>query len=82
MNPKIIRINTELNKARGKISELQARVKELERQKTELENTDIIGLVRSVSMTPQELSMFIKAFRENIGEPFNMSVQEDTDNEN
>lgn len=55
MNPKIEKINSEYEKNRAKLSELHARQKELERQRTELENLDIIGLVRSVGMTPEEL---------------------------
>ena len=77
MNPKISKIETELEKARKKISELQDHVRELEQQKTELENTDIVGLVRDAGMRPQELAALIQAYYEKAGS----SVQEDTKNE-
>ena len=44
----------------GKISELQARNREIDSQITELENTDIIGLVRSHGLTPEKLAELIR----------------------
>lgn len=38
-------------------------MKELERKKTEQENTEIVGLVRGVDMTPQELAEFIRSHK-------------------
>jgi len=61
MNPKIKKINTEYEKNAAKIAELQARQAELEKQRTELENTDIIGLVRSVGLTPDQLAALIRS---------------------
>ena len=81
MNPKISKINTELTKTKQKISGLQAHIRELEQQKTELENTDIVGLVRDSGMTSQELSAVLQAFREKSGVPFPTSKQEDAENE-
>ena len=51
MNAKIKKIDTEYEKNAAKIAELQARQKELEKQRTEYENLDIIGLVRSMGVT-------------------------------
>ena len=45
MNPKIKKINAEYAKNAAKIEELQARQKELIRQRTDLENNDILELV-------------------------------------
>lgn len=81
MNPKISKIETELEKTKKKISGLQDHVQELEQQKTELENTDIVGLVRDAGMTPQELAALIQAFHENIGKPLSRPAPEDTKNE-
>ncbi|MFT8888078.1 MAG: DUF4315 family protein [Ethanoligenens sp.] len=82
MIPKISKIDAELNKTRKKISELQAYVRELEQQKTELENTDIVGLVRTAGMTPQELAVLIRACRENSGAPHSIqTVQEENNHE-
>ena len=48
MNPKIKKIDTEYEKNAAKITELQARQRELEKQRLELENLDIIGMVRNI----------------------------------
>ena len=63
MNPKIKKINTEYNKNAAKIAELQARQAELEKQRTELENLDIIGLVRNFGLDPDQLAAIIQANR-------------------
>lgn len=60
MNPKIKKIDTEYEKNAAKIAELQSRQKELEKQRTELENLDIIGLVRGVGLTPEQLAALIR----------------------
>ena len=59
MNPKIKKINTEYEKNTAKITELQARQEELAKQRTELENLDIIGLVRSMGLDPDQLAALI-----------------------
>ena len=59
LNPKIKKIDKEYAKNAEKITELQARQAELEKQRTELENLDIIGLVRSVGLTPDQLATLI-----------------------
>ena len=81
MNPKIAKINTEIDKTKAKIAELQTRVRELERQRTEAENTEIVELVRGVDATPQELAAFIRAFRENGGTFSLLQKQEDHQDE-
>lgn len=63
MNPKIKKINTEYEKNAAKISELQARQKELSKERTELENLDIIGIVRSLGVTPDALAALLQAAR-------------------
>lgn len=75
MNPKIKKINTEYTKNAAKISELQARQAELEKQRTELENLDIIGLVRGMGLDPDQLSALIQANR--TGQPVQMPVGEE-----
>lgn len=63
MNPKIKKIDNEYEKNAAKITELQARQKELEKQRTELENLDIIGLVRGMGLDPDQLAALIHAAR-------------------
>ena len=65
MNPKFKKIDAEYEKNAAKISALQNRQKELEKQRRELENLDIVGLVRGMGMTEEELSALMKASREN-----------------
>ena len=61
MNPKIKKIDKEYEKNAVKITELQTRQRELEKERLELENLDIIGLVRSMGLTPDQLAVIIKA---------------------
>ena len=60
MNPKIMTLRGELEKNKGKISDLQGRNRELEKQIRELEDTDIIGMVRENGMTMEQ---FAELFR-------------------
>ncbi|MCX4371176.1 DUF4315 family protein [uncultured Oscillibacter sp.] len=61
MNPKIKKIDSEYEKNAAKITELQARQRELEEQRTNLENLDIIGLVRGMGLTPDQLAALIQS---------------------
>ena len=56
---KIERIEKELQKNREKITEYQKRLRGLEAQKTEAENLQIVQLVRSMRLTPQELTAML-----------------------
>ena len=60
-NSKINRIDKEIQKTREKITEYQNKLKELQAQKTEAENLQIIQMVRSMRLTPQELSRLLKS---------------------
>ena len=68
------------------IATQQARLRELEQQKTELENTEIVGMVRGLEVTPEELATIIQAIRSgNTGGPSvaaqNPEEQEEMDDE-
>lgn len=56
---KIERIEKEIQKTREKITEYQNRLRGLEAQKTEAENLQIVQLVRSMRLTPQELTAML-----------------------
>ena len=43
MNPKIEKLAKDIEKTKAKIAEQQARLQDLEKQKTELENTDFVA---------------------------------------
>ena len=56
MNPKIEKLEKEIDRTKAKIAEMQAKLRKLEEQKTELENTDYVAVARSFHLTPQELA--------------------------
>ena len=56
---KIDRINREIEKTREKITEYQNKLKGLEAQKTEAENLQIVQLVRSMRLSPAELTSML-----------------------
>ena len=76
MNPKIKKIDNEYEKNAAKITELQARQRELEKQRLELENLDIIGIARNMGLTPDQLAALIQGAR-----PTDMEKKEETDYE-
>lgn len=61
---KLERIEAEIAKTKETISKQQTRLRELEAQKTEVENLQIVQMVRALRMTPAELSTFLN------GRPF------------
>lgn len=58
---KIDHIEREIEKTRVKITEFQNKLKELEVQRTEQENMQIVQLVRSMCMTSEELAAFLRS---------------------
>ena len=56
---KIERIDQEISKTREKIAEQQEKLKDLEAQKTEAENLEIVQMVRALRMTPAQLSAML-----------------------
>jgi hypothetical protein len=63
MNPKLQKVTKEIERTADKIAELQTLLPELEKQKTELENLEIVRLVRCANVTPGELDMFLNSLR-------------------
>ena len=79
---KLTKLQMEIDKIKQKISEQQTKLRELEHQKTEIENTEIVELVRSMKMNTSELSTFLKAYRGKNDAPILMpTTQEDNDHE-
>lgn len=62
MNGKLQKVMAEIEKVKAKIAAQQTHLRELEQQKIELENTEIVGMVRGLDVAPEELAAFIKAF--------------------
>ncbi len=61
MNPKIEKLEKEIDRTKTKIAEMQGKLRKLEEQKTELENTDYVAVARSFKLTPQQLADFLKS---------------------
>lgn len=64
LNPKINKVIGEIEKTKERIAEQQTRLRELERQKTELENAGIVAMVRGIDIPPAEFEAFARAFME------------------
>lgn len=60
---KIEKLKTELARAKEKASGWQARVRDLEKQITECENTEILQAVRSIAASPEELRGLLDMLR-------------------
>jgi len=62
---KIERVNKEIDKTKEKISEQQARLRDLEKHKTELENLDIVSTVRGMNISFTDLAALLKQANDN-----------------
>jgi len=58
---KLERIEKDIEKTKDKIAALQNQLRELEAAKTEQENLQIIQLVRSMNMKPDEFAAFLRS---------------------
>ena len=65
MNPKIKKLKAEKAKNLRRIADMTARNTEIDAQVTELENLDIIGMVRDNAITPEMLAEIIRATKKN-----------------
>lgn len=60
MNPKIQKLKSEKEKLLVKKASIEARCDEIDTQVTELENLDIIGTVREMGITPDQLAELLR----------------------
>ena len=58
------KIQAEIDKVKAKISEQQARLKELEKNKQEAENSEIVDIVRGMSISLEELPLVLQRLRD------------------
>jgi len=65
LNPRLKKINDDIDKTKKKIAENQSRLKELERQKKEIENANILATVRDFDVTTEELAEIMRVFKDN-----------------
>ena len=71
------KIQAEIEKVKAKIAEQQARLKELEKNKLEAENTEIVDIVRGMSVSLEELPLVLQRLRD--GGTSGQSVQKSED---
>ena len=64
MNPRIPKLREEHKKNADRIDSLTTRNQEIERKITELENTDIIGLVRQSNLTLDQVAALLESIKE------------------
>lgn len=77
MNPKIDKLKAERSKNSDKIAALQERNRKLDEQIMKLENTDIIGMVREIGMSPEQLAALLRDRRAIAPKPENMRETEE-----
>ena len=58
------KIQAEIEKVKAKINEQQARLKELEKNKQEAENSEIVDIVRGMSISLEELPLVLQRLRD------------------
>ena len=57
---KSAKIQAEIEKVRARISEQQDKLKELEQRRTEAENSEIVDIVRGMSITLDQLPLLLQ----------------------
>lgn len=60
---KSAKIQTEIDKLKEKISEQQGKLKELEQKKQEAENSEIVDIVRGMSVSLSELPVLLEKLK-------------------
>lgn len=84
---KLDKIEKEMQRTREKITDLQNRLKELDAQRTEQENLQIVSLVRSLRLSPQQLKEYLQDAAEQtapapyMATGYTTTEQEDSENE-
>ena len=81
MNPKNTKLLAEREKNSEKIAKLTARNDEIDKQVTELENLDIVGIVRRMGVTPDELAALMQTARPSGPQSAAPVEKEDADHE-
>ena len=85
MGAKLDRLGADLEKARKKRAEWDARVKDLERRYREEENSEIHEMVHAANLTPDQLAELLRMFAEDAAPKpafINTTSEEETYNEN
>ena len=75
---KSAKIWAEMEKVKAKISDQQARLKELEQKHKEAENEEIVDIVRGMSIPLDELPLLLQKLRGTSGQAGQKSVPAET----
>lgn len=81
MNARLKKVLSDMKKIEDKMVLLQGKWDELNKQKTEFENLEIIGLIRGAKISTENLNDVITAYRKKSGVPFSSEKQEENKNE-
>jgi len=57
------KVQAEIEKAKAKLTEQQAKIRELESKKTSIENTEIVDIVRGLSIPLDDLASLLQSIR-------------------
>ena len=68
-NPKIEKIQSDIDKTKARISEYQSRLRVLEKQKVEIENDNFINIIRSEKISDAELNALLLSLRKGETKP-------------
>lgn len=71
---KSAKIQAEIEKVTAKINEQQARLKELEQKKLEAENSEIVEIVRGMSVSLTDLPLLLQSIQKGGGAALGQSV--------
>ena len=61
MNQKLQRVSREIEKTQGKIALLQGKMRELEKERIQLENLEIVDTVRGLNISLSDLETLLKS---------------------
>ena len=78
---KSAKIQAEIEKVTAKINEQQARLKELEQKKLEAENSEIVEIVRGMSVSLTDLPMLLQTIKSDGALGQNVPKSDPTDKE-
>ena len=62
MNKQLIKLRADNTKDQEKVERLLSRIRQRDQKIEELENLDIVGMVRLVGMTPEQLAEVLSGF--------------------
>ena len=78
---KSAKIQAEIEKVTAKIAEQQARLKELEQKKLEAENSEIVEIVRGMSVSLTDLPALLQTIKSGATLGQNVPISDPTDKE-